>query len=126
MLRPGSADASHERILQIRLCKTSRNRLHSIQESFELESPSPYPVVNFDDSIPGQIIMDMNGMPAEELKEIWTPENSSKTQNSVDHLESSLDTSHSSLDWGLGSTSSTLTAESNYVAARRSRTSLEF
>ena len=115
MLRPGGAEASHERIFQVRLCKTSRNRRHSIQESFELESPSPYPVINFAGGIPGQSVMDMNGRPFEELKEIWTTENSSETRHSVNHMESSLDTSHSSLDWGLASASSTLTAEPSYV-----------
>ncbi|KAG7006571.1 hypothetical protein G7Y79_00014g037460 [Physcia stellaris] len=115
MLRPGGAEASHERIFQVRLCKTSKNRRHSIQESFELESPSPYPVINFPGSIPGQSVMDVNSRPCEELKEIWTTENSSETRTSVNHMESSLDTSHSSLDWGLASASSTLTAEHSYV-----------
>ena len=116
MLRPGSADASHERIFQTRLCQNAKKRHHQVvKETLDPDPLSSFSDISVIDGIAYRSITDLDGMPAQEPLETLTPENSSDSRNSVDQVESNVDTNNSSRSWGLGNASSALTAELGYV-----------
>lgn len=83
-----------------------------INETFELDSPSPFLYdISVSIDIPHENITYINDIPAEELRGTSTPRSSSDTLT----VDQYFHTDNSSPAWGLDNASSTLTAEFGHV-----------